>query len=416
VNKLPKTLQTIDLSDFTYELPEEKIAKFPLEKRDEAKLLVYVKGEIAHSKFYKLHFFLPQTTVLVFNNTKVIPARLFFTRETGALIEIFLLQTEEPKLVSEAMQQTQKVLWKCLIGNKRRWKNEETLKQVLTIDNQAVTLLAKLINREEQTVELSWDAPNLRFLDIIHYFGQIPLPPYLKREITDKDKQQYQTVYSENEGAVAAPTAGLHFTEEVLNNLDKKGIQELFITLHVNGGTFQPIKAKKITEHPMQIEQIIFKKENIEMLYQNPQHIVAVGTTSLRALESLYWYGVKIIENLNPRHKNQKIPFFIEKLYPYQFTSDKLPSIEQSLSAILKYMKYHNLLELIGETEIFIFPGYQFQTCKGLITNYHLPNSTLVLLVAAFVGEDWRKIYKEALENDYRFLSYGDSSLLIPKR
>jgi S-adenosylmethionine:tRNA ribosyltransferase-isomerase len=409
-----KNINPINLADFSYELPEERIAKFPLDKRDDAKLQVYVRGEIAHSRFYKVHFFLPANTLLVFNNTKVIPARLHFSRSTGALIEVFLLQPEEPKLVSVAMFQTQKTTWQCLIGNKKRWKDDEVLSQSLVIDNQEVILEARLIDRDKQWVELSWNQPNLRFVDIISKFGEIPLPPYIKRKTTAQDQTQYQTVYSEKAGAVAAPTAGLHFTDEVLANLDKKGIQKDFLTLHVSGGTFQPIKTKKITEHPMHSEQLIFTRKNLENLLANPQHIVAVGTTSMRALESLYWYGVKLMKNPQPKSKENLFPFMIEKLYPYQFENHELPPLEKSLEIILKYMKNQDWEELIGETEIFIFPGYTFRVCKGLITNYHLPNTTLILLVAAFIGDDWRKIYQEALENDYRFLSYGDSSLLIP--
>ncbi|MCU0443534.1 MAG: S-adenosylmethionine:tRNA ribosyltransferase-isomerase [Microscillaceae bacterium] len=411
---MPKNIPAINLADFSYELPEDRIAKFPLDKRDDAKLQVYVKGEFAHSRFYKLHFFLPAKTLLVFNNTKVIPARLHFSRPTGALIEVFLIQPEEPKLVSTAMLANQKTVWRCLIGNKRRWKDGEILKQVLIIDNQEVVLEAKLLDREAQRVELSWNNAEWRFVDIVTKFGEIPLPPYIKRKTTEQDKTQYQTVYSEKAGAVAAPTAGLHFTEDVLSNLEKKGIQKDFLTLHVSGGTFQPIKTNKVIEHPMHSEQLIFTRKNLENLLANPKQIVAVGTTSMRALESLYWYGVKLMKNPLPKTKGNLIPFSIEKLYPYQFENHELPPLEKSLEIILKYMKNQEWEELIGETEIFIFPSYTFRICKGLITNYHLPNTTLILLVAAFIGDDWRKVYQEALENDYRFLSYGDSSLLIP--
>lgn len=406
-------LNPINIADFSYELPEERIASFPLEKRDDAKLLVYIKGEIAHSQFFKLHNFLSKDTLLVFNNTKVVPARLYFQRETGALIEVFLLQPESPKLVSQAMQSTESCIWKCLIGNKKRWKSEDLTQEIL-IGEILVTLTAQLLDVENNYIQFSWDNDGLHFLDIMQYFGEIPLPPYIKRKANEADQIQYQTVYSKPEGAVAAPTAGLHFTEEVFKQLDKKGIQKEFITLHVSGGTFQSIKVENALEHQMHAEQIIFSQEAIEQLIETHQHIVAVGTTSMRSLESLYWFGVKLLHKDYVMDKDLPIAFFIEKLYPYQFALKELPTIETALKAVLGLMQAHHLKEIVGETEIFIFPGYHFQMCKGLITNYHLPNTTLILLVAAFVGEDWRKIYQEALQNDYRFLSYGDSSLLIP--
>ncbi len=403
----------INLGEFQYELPEERIAQHPLAKRDEAKLLIYDKGEITHSQFFKLPYFLNNQTLLVFNDTKVIPARLYFRKETGALIEIFLVEPEQPALMSLMTQATSAVRWHCMVGNKKRWKNGEILKQELIFGELMLVLEAELIDADKQIVALRWNEDGLPFLEILQKFGNLPLPPYLKREVSDEDQAQYQTVYSASEGAVAAPTAGLHFTDRVLNDLDKKGIEKLFLTLHVGGGTFQPIKSDTVEAHNMHLEQIIFTRDNIQRLQENTENIVAVGTTSMRALESLYWFGIKLKKaqetgNLAP------IPFFIEKLFPYQITKKDCISLKESLALINAYMQQHYLLELPGETEIFIFPGYDFKVCKSLITNYHMPNTTLILLVAAFIGEDWRKVYEQALANEYRFLSYGDSSLLIP--
>ena len=406
---------SVNLSDFFYELPEEKIAEFPLKKRDDAKLLVYNDGDIAHSHFYNLSAFLPKNSILVFNNTKVIPARLYFKRETGALIEIFLLQPEIPKLVSLAMQSENNCVWKCMIGNKRKWKKDEVLKESFFIGEILIHITARMVDDEEDFVKISWDSPDFRLVDILEHFGKIPLPPYIKREANEDDNTEYQTVYSDKQGAVASPTAGLHFTEDVFKKLEKKHIKTDFITLHVSGGTFQPIKTENVIDHQMHSEQIIFSRENIENLHANDDFITAVGTTSMRALESLYWFGVKLIDQEKHVQNGEIIPFYIEKLYPYSFGNFALPGLKQSLEAILDYMNRQLLYELIGETRIFIFPGYEFRVCQALISNFHLPNTTLILLVAAFIGEDWRKVYQEALDNDYRFLSYGDSSLFIPK-
>lgn len=400
----------IHLQDFEYVLPESQIAKYPLEVRDQARLLVYQQGEIAHSYFYNLSFFLPEQTLLVFNDTKVIPARLYFRRDTGALIEVFLLEPVVPHLVSEMMQATQAVQWRCMIGNRKRWKGEDALHRQLKLGQETLALTLTRAQAEEDILHFSWQPADMRFLEVLQKFGNLPLPPYLKREVEAEDQAHYQTIYSEKEGAVAAPTAGLHFTERVMTDLQKKGIKTDFLTLHVGGGTFQPIKTAQITAHPMHLEQLVFSRQNIRHLQEKAAHIVAVGTTSLRALESLYWFGVKL-----QQQPGQVIPFFIEKLFPYQTHTTALPTFAQSLEAIEGYMQSQGLETLTGETEIFIFPGYTFRVCRALITNFHLPNTTLILLVAAFVGPDWRKIYEAALQKGYRFLSYGDSSLLIPE-
>ena len=422
-------MQNIKLSDYTYDLPDERIAKFPLSKRDESKLLVYQQGKISHSVFKNITDYLPKNSLLVFNNTKVIPARIHFQKSTGAIIQIFLLHPVLPTpVINLAMEVTNSCVWECMIGNRKRCKKDDILTQILTVEGQEVEVNAEIFDEEKNYVKLSWKNIDSRegfgsetenrkskielkrrshrkFVDLIQSLGQIPLPPYLNREAETADYETYQTVYSEKKGAVAAPTAGLHFTQEVLQNLEKQGIKQDFLTLHVGAGTFQPIKVENIIEHKMHNEQVVFTKKNIESLLANLGNIIPVGTTSMRTLESIYWFGVKFI-------KNDISPLLIEKLYPYQHES--LPSTEESLKAILVEMEKKNVEEITAETEIFIFPSYQFKLCKGIITNYHQPESTLILLIAALIGKDWRNVYEEAMTKDYRFLSYGDSSLLLP--
>ena len=428
-------MQNIKLSGYTYDLPNEKIAKFPLSNRDESKLLVYQKGEIKHSVFKNITDYLPKNSLLVFNNTKVIPARIHFQKSTGAIIQLFLLHPILPTpVINLAMDVTDSCVWECMIGNRKRWKKGDILSQILRVDGQEVEVRAEIEDEAKNYVKLSWNSnkpfannshslnkgkmPNNNshsleasdyiiptFVTLIQTLGTIPLPPYLNRETEASDTETYQTVYSEKKGAVAAPTAGLHFTQEVLQNLDSHGFKQDFLTLHVGAGTFQPIKVENIVEHKMHNEQVVFTKKNIENLLENLGNIIPVGTTSMRTLESIYWFGVKFL-------KGDENPLLIEKLYPYQH--ENLPSVEDSLKAILQEMEGKNTDEITAETEIFIFPGYQFKICKGIITNYHQPESTLILLIAALIGEDWRKVYHEAMTNDYRFLSYGDSSLLLP--
>ncbi|WP_064197361.1 MULTISPECIES: S-adenosylmethionine:tRNA ribosyltransferase-isomerase [Emticicia] len=398
----------LDLEKYNYDLPDERIARFPVEPRDSSKLLLYKSEQISEDIFHSLPKHLPDDTFLVFNNTKVIPARLFFQKANGVVIEVFLLNPVEPSnVVSQVMETTDTCTWACMIGNKKRFK--EKVSSIITgaaLEKPMlqVNFIAELVDVEKNYVKFSWDNRELSFAEIVRYFGQIPLPPYLKRETEQKDYDTYQTVYSKKDGAVAAPTAGLHFTENVFTELEQKGIKHDFVTLHVGAGTFQPIKVKNVVEHNMHCEQIVFEKSFIENLLANASFVIPVGTTSMRSLESLYWYGVKLC--------NGNEAFFIEKLLPYEQTEEV--SLVDSLKAILAYMNENNLTQIIGETEIFIFPSYKFRVCKGIITNFHQPDSTLILLVAALVGENWQKIYNYALENDFRFLSYGDSSLLIP--
>ncbi|WP_248602860.1 S-adenosylmethionine:tRNA ribosyltransferase-isomerase [Algoriphagus marincola] len=398
-------VQKVNLQEYEYTLPEERIAKYPLEKRDSSKLLHYQSGKISHHHFFDLPDFLDKGTLLVYNDTKVIPARLIFQRETGARIEIFLLNPVQPTtVIPEIMLSTQPVTWQTMIGNAKKWKSGEILKGVIEIQGQKVVLEAKLVDKENKWVEFDWNSESVPFVDIVESSGEVPLPPYLNRKAEESDKDRYQTVYSEKEGAVAAPTAGLHFTEEVFKNLRKKGIQEAQVTLHVSAGTFQPIKVDDVTSHPMHSEQIHLQKSTIEKLLNQEGPIVAVGTTSVRTLESLYWYGVQLLEN-------KGIAFQVAKLIPYD-TRESLPSKNESLQAVLNQMEAEGKVEIMGETEIFIFPGYQFQMIDGLITNFHQPGTTLMLLIGSLIGDDWKKVYQEALDNDYRFLSYGDSSLL----
>jgi S-adenosylmethionine:tRNA ribosyltransferase-isomerase len=395
----------INLKAYEYTLPEERIAKFPLKKRDDSKLLHYKNGVISHFNFHQIPDLLPADSLLVYNDTKVIPARLIFQRETGAKIEIFLLQPLLPTtVIPEIMLAKHPVVWETMIGNSKKWKDGEILTGSVSLDGKEILLKATLLDRESRTVEFAWNDATIAFVDVIEASGEVPLPPYLNRKPEADDKHRYQTVYSEKEGAVAAPTAGLHFTKEIFEQLEKKGIQKTQVTLHVSAGTFQPIKANEVSEHPMHSEQIHVSKSAIKSVLAMEGKIIAVGTTSIRTLESLFWYGVKLIEEKGEELK-------IEKLFPYE-PRERIPTLEESFDAILTYMHRQNLETIIGTTEIFIFPGYSYQVVNALITNFHQPGSTLILLIATILGDDWRRVYDCALAEDYRFLSYGDSSLL----
>ncbi|WP_420581823.1 S-adenosylmethionine:tRNA ribosyltransferase-isomerase [Reichenbachiella sp.] len=391
------------LEKYLYELPEHRIAKHPLANRDDSKLLLYQTGEISHQTFKEVVDLVPDNALLFLNNTKVIAARLFFRKSTGAQIEVFLTEPILPHTeFQKALKAKNKCTWKCMIGNLKKWKDENILSLRLNDD---LNIEARLADREQNLVEFSW-AGDQEFLSIVEAAGHVPLPPYLNREEEAEDKERYQTVFSENEGAVAAPTAGLHFTDEILESLRKKGVNQDRVTLHVSAGTFRPIKDTDFKNHDMHNERIIVNRTNIESILSTNGPIIPVGTTALRTLESLYWYGVKLSQDSSSK-------FFVEKNDPYENHLQGV-SLEDAMKAILKKMDGLDLDELKGETEIFIYPGYTFKVANGLFTNFHMPASTLVLLVAAFVGEDWQKIYKEALNNDYRFLSYGDTSLLLP--
>lgn len=392
---------SINIKDYTYELPADRIALYPLLNRDQSKLLVYKAGEISDHKFSSLPDQLPHNSLLFFNDTRVIPARLFFQKETGAQIELFLLNPIKPSPLHQlAMQATTSASWKCTIGNLKRWPAET----VLTKKINNIELQARLENREESIVTFTWTPKNISFAEVITAIGVTPLPPYIKREVDPSDHERYQTVYSHYDGSVAAPTAGLHFTEKVLEDLKQKRIEIDFLTLHVSAGTFQPVKVDNAVDHEMHSEQIIITKKNIDnLLLQRP--VIGVGTTSMRTLESLYWYGVKLINNSTS-------DFIINQFDPYELPIHHTK--KEAFQAVAKKMNSENSENINGTTSIYILPGYRFKVCNALVTNFHQPSSTLMLLVAAFIGEDWKKVYQHALENDYRFLSYGDSSLLIP--
>ncbi len=393
------TTPIIDINHYKYDLPADRIALHPLAERDHSNLLVYRESNIAHDRFHQLSCHLPENSILFFNNTKVIPARLHFVKDTGALIEIFLLHPIAPSpIVALAMEATGQTQWQVVIGNAKRWNG-----QTLTRESGTTKLNVNLIDREQSIVSFDWEPREKTFAEVISSLGVTPLPPYLKREVEASDRERYQTIYSKHDGAVAAPTAGLHFTDRVFKSLSEKKIQTDFVTLHVSAGTFQPVKVENAWEHVMHQEQIHITKANVLNLLQRDRTIVAVGTTSLRTLESLYWYGVKL-------ETDPAAEFFIGQRDPY-IDSKAVPR-EKAFENVWKKMERDGVDTIQGETAIYLIPGYQFQTADALITNFHQPGSTLMLLIAAFIGEDWRKVYQQALDNSYRFLSYGDSSLL----
>lgn len=402
MNLLEKVAK-IQLSDFNYILPDELIARFPMAERDSSRLLVYENRKMTHRKFKNISEYLGAQHSLFFNNTKVIPARLYFYKETGALIEFFLFSPISAT-IEEAMNITYHACWNCAIGNLRKMKDARTLIRKEVFEGKEIEFIVTIL--DSQSAEFRWNSGHT-FAKILNIFGEMPLPPYLKREVEESDKTKYQTVYNQVEGAVAAPTAGLHFTEDLIQNLEKQGVETNFLTLHVGAGTFQPIKTDNIIDHPMHSEQIIVSQENVRNLLKNKK-IVAVGTTSLRTLESLYWFGFELL-------KNPDALFKIEKLVPYQQPIKTLPTAKQALEKVLEIMQKRQINEIIGQTEIMIVPSYSFQICDALVTNFHLPSTTLMMLIAAFVGSDWKKIYQEALNKKYRFLSFGDASLLFRK-
>ncbi len=400
------------LSEFQYDLPDDRIARFPLTPRDSSRLLVCQAGQISHAHFYDLPGLLPENSFLIFNNTKVIPARLHFTRATGGVIELFLLNplsadTDGLQPISQAMEATGSAIWQGMIGNRKRWKPDETLETQIPIPSGTITLSAAWHDPAKSAVQLSWQPAQLTFAEVIQQAGQIPLPPYLKRDATDADRVTYQTVYSDKEGAVAAPTAGLHFTDSVFTNLSEQGIQHDYLTLHVGAGTFQPIKTDDVRQHQMHSEQVVYSRSNIENLLNNLHHIIAVGTTSMRALESLYWMGTRLL-------RHEPSPFLLDQKYAYQLPAHEQPTVRESLEAVLLHLMQTGKESIVASTGIYITPGYSMKICRGIVTNFHQPSSTLILLIAALIGNDWRKVYTEALQNEYRFLSYGDSSLLLP--
>jgi S-adenosylmethionine:tRNA ribosyltransferase-isomerase len=402
--------KNISIADYTYSLPDEKIAAFPLQQRDASKLLVYKNGTIQQDIYKNIAGHLPEKSLLVFNNTKVIPARILFQKSTGSTIEIFCLEPSNEYNV--AMQQKGSSKWKCLIGGINKWK-EKSLEKKLGIKNEELLISAVLIEKlpDAYIVEFSWEPAGLSFAEIIQYTGETPLPPYIKRKADDADKERYQTIYATYDGSVAAPTAGLHFTESVFSSFIKKGITKAYVTLHVGAGTFKPVKAAKMEGHEMHTEWIEVSIATIEQLLENVSNmIVATGTTSLRTIESLYWMGVKTI--LEPLIENEALALQQWEVYEPAL-AETHHTVEAALSSLLKWMKQKGEEKLISKTQILIVPGYKFRVAKALITNFHQPQSTLLLLVAAAIGPSWKKLYEYALENDFRFLSYGDGSLLF---
>lgn len=402
----------IRISEFNYPLPDERIAKFPLPVRDQSKLLLYRHGEVTEDIFTSLPDYLPANSLIIFNNTKVIQARLHFHKETGALIEVFCLEPIQPNDYALNFQQTEHAAWLCMIGNLKKWK-EGALKREITVKGKPLTLTAErgACHGTSHWVDFRWNNPEITFADILEVFGELPIPPYLNRETQESDKETYQTVYSKIKGSVAAPTAGLHFTPRVLDALREKGVALEELTLHVGAGTFKPVKSEEIEGHEMHTEYISVNRSTLEKLVAHEGKAIAVGTTSVRTLESLYHIGVTLLHNPNATEED----LHVKQWQPYETALETAatPAVE-ALQAIIAYLDRHHMETLHSSTQIIIAPGYEYRIVKAMVTNFHQPQSTLLLLVSAFLHGDWRKIYDYALAHDFRFLSYGDSSLLIP--
>lgn len=399
--------QHIHIEDYNYLLPEEKIAKYPLEKRDNSKLLLYQNRQISESVFSSIHEYIPQNSLLIYNNTKVIQARLHFKKTTGAQIEIFCLEPNQPHDYALILQETKKCSWLCLIGNLKKWKEGELSKDIY-INNEKIILTARRIDSfgDSHIIEFEWNNEKVMFSDLLESGGELPIPPYLNRNTEEKDKETYQTVFSKIKGSVAAPTAGLHFTPEVFTHLKEKGIKTDEVTLHVGAGTFKPVKSETIEGHTMHSEFICVSKETIQNLLDHEEKVIAVGTTSVRTLESLYYLGVKLEKEKNPKELK------VTQWQPYSEENNVLTK-QKALENILEYLKQNKLQNILADTQIMIAPGYKFKIVDGIITNFHQPQSTLLLLVSAFVNGKWKDIYDYALTHNFRFLSYGDSSLLL---
>src|SRR5436190_4450421 len=402
----------LSIQDYTYHLPQERIANFPLQERDASKLLVYNNGVIDEDIYKNLDRWLPSGTVLIFNDTKVISARLLFHKPTGGVIEIFCLEPHEHyRDMTNAMMQQGSVLWKCLIGGASKWKHGQVLEMKIRIGETETFLHAKYVDKKIDSfvIEFSWDETRLSFGEILHYAGVIPLPPYIKRQAQPLDAERYQTIYAHHEGSVAAPTAGLHFTDNLLNRLRKNGIQTDFITLHVGAGTFKPVKSATVHGHEMHAEFITVSKGTIQNIIEAlGRNVIPVGTTSLRTIESLYWLGVKVTSG-------EENDLTVSQWEPYELANQNLSS-RQALENLVDLMSRKNMDQLTTKTNIMIVPGYKVRVANALITNFHQPQSTLLLLVAALIGNDWKRVYDYALQNDFRFLSYGDGCLLWVNR
>jgi len=401
-------MKDIDINDYDYDLPPEYIAQHPVNERDKSQLLIYRDDDIVKDTFRNIDEYLPPDSLLVFNNTRVIRARILFHKETGAVIEILCLEPLSPSDYSLSFSSKESVEWKCIIGNLKKWK-----RGVLTVsfeyDSKKYYLYAERLQPEDEAwrIRFSWNSPEISFGEVIEATGHIPLPPYITREDETEDIERYQTVYSSIKGSVAAPTAGLHFTGNVFEKLKTRGIKSVELTLHVGAGTFQPVKVNNIVLHEMHCEHFFIDTKTIEILLENYGKIIAVGTTSVRTIESIYWLGVRLIKN-----PADSFPHFsLGQWESYEMGTGF--SVKQSLGALLKFLNEKNLSYLHASTSIMIIPGYKFRMTGGMITNFHQPRSTLLLLISAWTGKRWKEIYTFALKNKFRFLSYGDSSLLL---
>lgn len=418
--------KSIHISDFNYDLPDSRIAKFPLKERDHSKLLVYDKGKVSDDIFFNLPNYLPSGSLMVFNNTRVIQARIHFRKTTGALIEVFLMEPANPTDYELMFQTTGHCSWLCMVGNLKKWKEGE-LERDFEIKGQKFSLKASM-DRGRTTeksggtnywIDFEWDNSSVSFAEILDAIGELPIPPYLNRKSEESDKTTYQTVYSKIKGSVAAPTAGLHFTEKVLKDIDAHGIQRDELTLHVGAGTFKPVKSEEIADHNMHTEYVVVHRHTFERLLSHDCKAIAVGTTSVRTLESLYYMGVKLVKhpeaNEEELHVDQWEPYDLPHNEDGLVVVDGKPvTVRESIENLLDYLKRDNLEALHSSTQIIIAPGYKYKIVNILVTNFHQPQSTLLLLVSAFVKGDWRKIYDYALSHDFRFLSYGDCNLLMP--
>lgn len=401
--------KNLSIAGFSYELPADRIAEYPLNPRDLSKLLIYKKGTISESRYSAISSHLPGNSLLVFNNTKVVEARLLFQKPTGGTIEVFCLEPHEQYSdISTALQQHGKVWWHCLVGGASKWKPGQVLQKRISSNGEEIDLEARYIEKKAGSfiIELSWQPAAMSFAELLHHAGAIPLPPYIKRKATATDSETYQTIYAKMDGSVAAPTAGLHFTENIFQQLRQKNISTAYVTLHVGAGTFKPVKAGILEDHEMHAEFMDVSATLIRELIDNiDEPVIPVGTTSMRTIESLYWLGVKLA--------NEEEVNGLAQWEAYDHPIQDLPA-KKALTRLLQWMEKNKMERLITKTQIIIAPAYKFRIAKGLITNFHQPQSTLLLLIAALMGNDWKKMYQYALENDFRFLSYGDGCLILP--
>lgn len=416
----------IRISDYSYELPDDRIAKFPLPQRDQSKLLVYSGGDISQDIFHNISAHLPQGALMVFNNTRVIQARIHFHKTTGALIEVFLMEPADPVDYEQMFQAVGRCSWLCMVGNLKKWK-DGTLRRDIDVKGRTETLSATM-RRDKSSlsatgtnywVDFTWDGNDVNFAEILDAVGELPIPPYLNREAQESDKITYQTVYSKIKGSVAAPTAGLHFTDHVLGDIDRHGIERDEVTLHVGAGTFKPVKSEEIAGHEMHSEYIVVHRHTFERLLRHGCRCIAVGTTSVRTLESLYYIGVKLIAKPDTTedglHVSQWEPYDLPHTDDGRVIINGKPvNVKEALQAVLNMLDREGLEALHTSTQIIIAPGYTYKIVDMLVTNFHQPQSTLLLLVSAFIGDDWRRVYQYALANGFRFLSYGDACLLCP--